>query len=267
VIDVLKKQLVVSFVIFAIMLISSFGCAAEKPIIELLPEAEVTGKDIYLADVAKFTPESAQETLGSIYLGAAALPGSSRRLTLGQIEVRLRQAGIDPRNVEFTGAAEVRVSTRNTAVSAAAVTTSKTTPDINTVNSGEKVYTVVVPVRDIARHEIITEADLAVEQRQGKTVPSNLASLEDLIGKRATRLLPAGQYLTVSAAEVPPVVERGDYVTLLVTVGSIQVTTLGQVRQAGGIGEIVAVENVSSRTIVYGKVISSDLVKIEIGGQ
>ena len=47
------------------MLISSFGCAAEKPIIELLPEAEVTGKDIYLADVAKFTPESAQETLGS----------------------------------------------------------------------------------------------------------------------------------------------------------------------------------------------------------
>ena len=128
------------------------------------------------------------------------------------------------------------------------------------------IYQVVVPVRDIARHELINREDLRVEEREGRTIPSNLAAVEDLVGKRATRLLVAGSELTVYAAEVPPAVERGDLVTLVAAVGSVTVTAAGKVQQTGAVGDIIAVENIGTRTVVYGKVISSELVQVEIGG-
>lgn len=256
--------------IIMIILAAAVGHGAAKPVVELLPEAEVSGADIFFADIAEFEDEETKDSLGNVYLGAAALPGSNRRLTLGQIEVRLRQAGIHPRDLEITGAKEVWVTT-------AAVHPKENPSTQDSLYSGKEtsislgygkthIYQVVVPVRDIARHELIALEDLRVEEREGRTVPSNLASVDDLVGNRATRLLPAGSELTIYAAEVPPAVERGDTVTLMVTAGSITVTTIGKVQQAGAVGDLIPVENTNTRKIVYGEVISSDLVKIEIGG-
>jgi len=72
--------------------------------------------------------------------------------------------------------------------------------------------------------------------------------------------------LTTSAAEPVPLVEVGDLVTMVVTSGPVTVTATGKVLQKGALGDIVAVENVSTRAKVYGVVLNSDLVKIEIGG-
>ena len=253
-----------------------------KPMIKLLETAEVVGPDIFLAEVAEFDSEETKAQLGKIYVGAAALSGSSRRLALGQIEVRLRQAKLDPRDFQFTGAKEVWVTTKapvhqapvqagapgslsgdQEGVQAGQAQAETTVPY---GNSNYLIYEVVVPVRDIARHEVIGLEDLSVQERTGRTVPSNLASIDDLVGKRATRLLAAGSVLTTSAAETVPLVESGDMVTLVVTSGPVIVTATGKVLQKGSLGDIVAVENVNTRVKVYGEVLSSELVKIEIGG-
>jgi len=245
-----------------------------KPVIKLLANAVVSGADVLLEDIAEFASEELKAQLGKIYIGAAPLPGSTRRFTLGQIEVRMRQVKLDPKDFQFTGGKEVLVTTQApvqpSPVQAVASQTALNIPAAAAAapSAGQDIliYHVVVPVRNIARHEVISLEDLKIEERTGRTVPSNLATIDDLIGKRATRLLVAGTALTTSAAEPVPLVEVGDLVTMVVTSGSVTVTATGKVLQKGALGDIVAVENLSTRTKVYGVVLGSDLVRIEIGG-
>lgn len=277
------RRISIGLVILLVLCVSAAGSGSAKPVVELLPAAEVSGPDILLADIAEFKDEATKAKFGSIYVGAAALPGSTRRLTLGQIEVRLRQAGVNPRDFQIVGAAEVWVTTGDKLPAQKAAVEAEDALAVNLFSDSSPsgtsalevgnpsygktyIYQVVVPVRDIARHELINREDLRVEEREGRTIPSNLAAVEDLVGKRATRLLVAGSELTVYAAEVPPAVERGDLVTLVAAVGSVTVTAAGKVHQTGAVGDIIAVENIGTRTVVYGKVISSELVQVEIGG-
>lgn len=253
-----------------ILLYSGLSMAAEMPVVELLPEATVSTSSIYLQDVAQITGEpELRAKLDQISLGAAALSGSSRRLTVGQIEVRLRQNGIDPRDLTITGATEVQVTTV-TKTNAPVTEVDNAQPSeavrSTTAVAAEQSYQVVVPVRHISRHELINEADLQVETRSGRVIPSDLAQIEDLIGKRATRLLPESVPITRSGAEVPPVIDRGASITIIAQVGSVQVRTTGIAKEAGGLDEIIAVENVNSRQVVYGQIIDPESVVVKTGG-
>ncbi len=259
-----KKWLVLCLILLIGLIPTRISWAGEIPTIRIRAVADVKDAEIYLKDIVEFTEKPETLIYGKVYLGIAPLPGSSRRLTKGQIEVRLRQAGFDPRQLNIIGATEVRVT--------------RVVPDSGDVsNKVEKVaaiigdndlntYQVVVPIRNIARHELIDQGDLALEKREGRTTPSNLASIEDLVGKRATRQLIAGNPLTLSAGEVPPVIDRLDQVTIIAQIGQIQVTALGQARQSGIKGDIIPVENLNSKRIVYGKIINSESVIVEIGG-
>lgn len=272
-----KKWFVVSLIVIIGFSCSTACWAGEHVTIEIMETAEVTDKEIHLKDIAKIFNSDDPKAIETVYLGSAALPGSSRRLTVGQIEVRLRQAGIDPRTLNIIGSKEVWVSTLDINQNVS-LKSSSSPPDTSASNVTKDTvkdtapgtnlikYQVVVPIRKITRHELISREDLRVEEREGQIKPSNLAGIEDLVGKRATRLLTAGNYLTVSAAEVPPVVERQEHVMILVQAGLIQVTAAGQAKDSGGLGDIIAVENLDSKQIVYGKIINSELVKVEIGG-
>lgn len=262
-VGILRRSIICVLLLAAAGFCFGLGVSAEleKPVIQLLTNTVVTGADVFLDDIAEFDSEELKAHLGKIYIGAAPLPGSTRRFTLGQIEVRLRQVKLDPRDFHFTGAKEVLVTAQAPVQPAPASAASVPSAGQDTL-----IYHVVVPVRNIARHEVISLEDLKIEERTGMTVPSNLAAIEDLVGKRATRLLAAGTALTTSAAEPVPLVEVGDLVTMVVTSGPVTVTATGKVLQKGALGDIVAVENVSTRAKVYGVVLNSDLVKIEIGG-
>lgn len=271
------------FWILVLGVISSIGLASEQPVIELLEFTEVTANDIYLKDVAKIDASGLEQNLGEVNLGLAPLPGSSRRLSLGQIEVRMRQAGFNPRDFAMEGVKEVRVTT---AIAPVPVLKLDGEPDLESeemLTEIEKIeasqndspnqslnktttYQVVVPTRNISRHELIDETDLVIEDREGRTIPSNLASMDYLRGKRTTRLLVAGYQITESAAEIPPVIDRGDTVMIVANSGSVQVSIKGEARAAGGLGEIIPVENSSSNKVVYGTIISSEIVQVEIGG-
>ena len=65
-------------------------------------------------------------------------------------------------------------------------------------------------------------------------------------------------------AAAPSAAETAASADLIVI--AVPVAATGKVLQKGALGDIVAVENVSTRAKVYGVVLNSDLVKIEIGG-
>lgn len=224
-----------------------------QAVIDLKEEVWIAGDVVLLGDIAELSgdPEMIL-ALAEVNVGTAPLSGSSRRLTTGQIEVRLRQAGINPKEVEFKGSAAVRIH-RGTSL------------PTETVQS--QTFPVVVAARDIPRMHVISAADLEVRYEARQGVNWNSGSIEEFIGKRAVRHFTSGTILTLGGVEVPPVVERGSSVLIVSGVGGVQVTAPGVARAAGGVGEVIPVENTVSRQIVYGEIIDSETVFVNIGGQ
>ncbi len=223
-----------------------------RGLIELHGEAWVDGRTVSLGDIARLEGEAELVmALAQVNVGSAPSPGSSRRLTVGQIEVRLRQAGIDPRDVEFTGAPEVIIY-RGEAAPA---------------DQKEAGLPVVVAARDIPRLHIISRDDLEIRYEPRPGAAWNSGDVDEFIGKRATRHFAMGAILTLSGVEVPPLVERGSAVLIVTEVGGVRVSAPGIARAAGGLGDIIPVENTTSKQVVYGEIIDAETVRVTVGGQ
>jgi len=220
-------------------------------VVELRAEAWVDGQTVLLGEIAQLEGDSElTAALAAVNVGTAPLAGTSRRLTVGQIEVRLRQAGINPRDLEFAGADAV-VIYRGAA---------------QPVVEEAEGHPVVVAARDIARLQIISADDLEISYQARAGISGSSSNPADFVGKRATRNFPAGVALTLAGVETPPLIERGAAVTLVSEVGGVRATAPGIARAAGGLGEVIPVENVVSRQVVFGEIIDAETVRVTEGG-
>lgn len=80
--------------------------------ITLMDEAYVRGPKVFLGDVAHIEGENA-EFLAVIEVAPAALPGSARRLSAALLLSRLKDAGVDIRDLDVKGAHRVLATTRH----------------------------------------------------------------------------------------------------------------------------------------------------------
>lgn len=266
-----KVLAIIATTVLLVIMAGGLVFAQEKPVIEIYDQVEVVAKAIYLGDIAKLSEfGDVEDAVKEIVLGSLVIPGSSIRFSVGQIQVRLRQAGFDPSDFTIKGATQVVVTAAKNSVSQEK--TSNTTNVIfSDANEGRstitlQAYEVVVPTTNINRYDIITEEVLQIETKEGYTIPRDLATMDDLIGKRATRLLVAGTILHLSAAEAPPVIERNIRVTIIAEGNGIRISTVGVTQQGGGIGDIIPVKNLSSNEIIYAEITSPDSVKVNLGG-
>ena len=94
------KVLILVLAFLSVFLLGTLAVcsAAEERVIITLPESvNVQGSELLLGTIAELSgPEELVSKVAAVNAGAAPIAGSSRRLTRGQIEVRLRQGGIDP---------------------------------------------------------------------------------------------------------------------------------------------------------------------------
>jgi flagella basal body P-ring formation protein FlgA len=61
---------------------------------------------------------------------------------------------------------------------------------------------------------------------------------------------------------IPPVVQRGDRVKIILENGPLTVETVGIAKGAGGIGEQITVKNITSKKTVLGRVKDASTVEI-----
>jgi flagella basal body P-ring formation protein FlgA len=110
---------------------------------------------------------------------------------------------------------------------------------------------VVVPVHDIARGEVIGNADLVFGALPATTsVNGVVTSFSDLEGREARRLLRAGEAVRTSDVRRPTLVTKGSTVTMTFDLPGVSLTAVGRAVSAGGLGESVTVLNpVSYRQI------------------
>lgn len=90
------------------------GVSAEKIEIRLKPHASVMGQTVYLGDIARIHGDDPKqvEKLRELDIGRAPLPGQSRNIDQGHVELRLKQHAIDGSSVHIIAAGPVDVSRR-----------------------------------------------------------------------------------------------------------------------------------------------------------
>ncbi|MEW6749570.1 MAG: flagellar basal body P-ring formation chaperone FlgA [Candidatus Latescibacterota bacterium] len=81
-----------------------------------------------------------------------------------------------------------------------------------------------------------------------------------VLGKRTRRALQPGDLVTADHLEAVPVVRRGAAVQLVVQTARLQVSSLGEALEDGGVGERIRVRNVDSGRVVRGVVAEAGTV-------
>ena len=88
----------------------------------------------------------------------------------------------------------------------------------------------------------------------------------DIEGMQVTRPLHKGDAVYSPYVKRPPLVKRGDLVTIVVTIGSISVRAEGKALKAGSRGDRLLVQNLRSKQMVQAVVMDANTVYVQTGG-
>jgi len=96
-------------------------------------------------------------------------------------------------------------------------------------------------------------------------LPSSfITSYEEILGKRTRKAIDANTVLRPDLIEFPPLVKRGDVVTVVAESGGLRITALGVVKERSGRrGDRIRVENLDSKKSIYAQVVDSKTVKVD----
>jgi len=123
---------------------------------------------------------------------------------------------------------------------------------------------VVVAARPLDKNVLIGTEDVRISTEPFKrSTETFLTNLDQAIGKVTMRAIALGQPLTTRLLESPALVKPRGIVRLVAEKGLLRVTTIGLVKDKGGRGDIVRVTNLTSKRLVYGRVVDSRTVQVE----
>jgi flagella basal body P-ring formation protein FlgA len=124
---------------------------------------------------------------------------------------------------------------------------------------------VTVAAKALARDTLLAETDIEIIRRDVSFLgPGILTDTASALGKRLKTSVQPGSVLYSRYLEKPPLVHRGDLVTIQARTGQLEVTAPGQARGAGAEGDLIRVKNLMSRRIVQATVQGTGLVEVDL---
>lgn len=117
----------------------------------------------------------------------------------------------------------------------------------------------VVATHTIRPREILTEADLTLAAID---IPDALTQIETAVGQEARVSIYAGRPIRVGDIGPSAIIERNQIISLSYTAGSLAILTEGRALTRGGIGEMIEVMNLTSRSKVTGLILRGGLVRV-----
>lgn len=122
---------------------------------------------------------------------------------------------------------------------------------------------VVVLKRTMRRYQRITADDIQLVDMNLADIPQNaITSDQDILDKRITKSLLSGTVLRTDIVELPPLIKRGDIVTVKAVSGALLVTILGKAKGNGHQGERIKIVNIDTQKELYGYVVDAKTVKV-----
>jgi flagella basal body P-ring formation protein FlgA len=124
--------------------------------------------------------------------------------------------------------------------------------------------TVVSTTKRLNRNDIITSDDIIAKRQDISMLGGGL--IEDqkqAVGQKLKTSLPAGAILYTQTVDAPPLVKRGERVTIMAKSQAIQITAPGEARNSGALGETIRVKNLTSRREIQARVTGVGIVEAE----
>ena len=123
---------------------------------------------------------------------------------------------------------------------------------------------VAIASRDLGRGTVISQNDVILEER----VTSNLLrghfnSLDEIIGRSLRRSIHRDQVITPNSLVIEKTIIRGQAVTILAGNEKIQVRMKGKALRNGNPGDLIPVQNLTSKKKLEARVISAGMVRID----
>jgi len=123
---------------------------------------------------------------------------------------------------------------------------------------------VVMTKKPLGRYHVITEDDVHLQRVDMGKMPSTIiTTCEEVLGKRAKRTINANTVLSTNLIELPPLVKRGNLVKIIAQSNALTISTIGEVKEKGGRGDRVKVENLESRKEISARVLNSHTVTVD----
>ena len=133
------------------------------------------------------------------------------------------------------------------------------------VQARVEIYSDVVMAKNsLRRHQTVVERDVQVVNKNITLFPGDVATdLGEVVGKRMVLSVNPQEILRKSMVEVPPLIKKGDRVTLLVENAHFQITGTGEAKEDGRAGERIKVINISSQKEVFGRVVDGHTLQVD----
>jgi flagella basal body P-ring formation protein FlgA len=122
---------------------------------------------------------------------------------------------------------------------------------------------VIKATRNINKGELISSKDITIVSEKGKSNKSSISSIEDVIGKRATRRIQADQTLQNGMVMAPPAIEKGAQVMIRAENEKLVITASGKALEEGSVGDQIRVMNIASGKEIIATVKRHDLVQVQ----
>lgn len=118
--------------------------------------------------------------------------------------------------------------------------------------------------RDLDRGMLIAPEDIQIVRVNLNKQPLGVVSeYEELIGRRVTSRIQAGEPVRANQVDIPPTIERGALVTMIYRGSGIEATATGRALADGLKGETILVQNDKSKRVIRARIISPQEVEVE----
>ncbi|WP_312162459.1 flagellar basal body P-ring formation chaperone FlgA [Phenylobacterium sp.] len=183
-------------------------------------------------------------TLSDLFEGAgaagkvavAAKPGASAVLDAAAVQGIARRAGLDWANAEGFRRIVVRGGASGPGMATTAV-------------AARGNVEVLTYARSLSAGEVVQPQDLV--WGQAAAAPSDAPNdAEAIIGLAARRPLRAGAAVSARDVSAPQVIKAGDLITVTYEDGGISLVLQGKAMSAAGLGDTLAVQNITSKKII-----------------
>jgi flagella basal body P-ring formation protein FlgA len=122
---------------------------------------------------------------------------------------------------------------------------------------------VVYSTRPMKRGEIISESDIQLMRANIAARPDRyIAQRDHVVGKKLLCSVGTNQPINHRDLENPPLIKRGDPVTILFQQDGIRLSTRGEAKENGGQGERIRIRNIDSKKYILCQVVDSQTVEV-----
>ncbi|MBW1670935.1 MAG: flagellar basal body P-ring formation protein FlgA [Deltaproteobacteria bacterium] len=123
----------------------------------------------------------------------------------------------------------------------------------------------VVSTGYLAKGTNISKDDVKLVKKWFDRISSKvIMDINDVLGKRLrTSIKQPDTIITRNMLMEPVMVKRGKLVRIVLEKGPLKVTTIGLSEQNGAFGDIIKVKNISSKNVIYARVMGDSLVQVE----